>query len=169
MKQKKTHTSVNKDKQTLSDNSGYVFDVVKSANLIEEKWSAPTISPFDFINAIHHTKENLIVDDWSEKQYNPYIVNKGLSYGHDTVIPANEMNSRPHIPKALQFSFLVNIIRTKKRFNKWIKAEKIDALEVIKEYYGYSTEKARQVLPLLDDNQIETIRTRLHKGGQNGR
>ena len=97
-------------------------------------YKAPSISPFDFINAIHHSKEKLIVDDWSEKQYNPYIINKGLSYGADTVIPANEMNSRPHLPKILQFDFLINIIRPRKRFNKWIKAEKVAELEVIKEY-----------------------------------
>ena len=137
-----------------------------SITYVEESYDAPKISPFDFINSIHYSKENLIVDDWSEKQYNPYIVNRGLSYGSDTVIPANEMNSRPHIPKALQFSFLINIIRPKKRFNKWIKPEKIDALEVIKEYYGYSTVKARQVLPLLDESKIDYLRTKLYKGGR---
>jgi hypothetical protein len=130
-------------------------------------YKSPSISPFDFINAIHYSKENLIVDDWSEKQYNPYIINKGLSYGHDTVIAANEMNSRPHLDKVLQFDFLINIIRPKKRFNKWIKAEKIDDLEVVKEYYGYSTEKAKQVIPLLDSSIIEEMKIRITKGGKN--
>jgi hypothetical protein len=133
----------------------------------EVPYKAPAISPFDFINAIHYSKDKLIVDDWSEKQYNPYIINKGLSYGHDTVIPANEMNSRPHLDKILQFDFLINIIRPKKRFNKWIKAEKIDDLEVVKEYYGYSTEKAKQVLPLLNDSIIIELRKRITKGGKN--
>jgi hypothetical protein len=133
----------------------------------EVPYKAPAISPFDFINAIHYSKDKLIVDDWSEKQYNPYIINKGLSYGHDTVIPANEMNSRPHIDKILQFDFLINIIRPKKRFNKWIKAEKIDDLEVVKEYYGYSTEKAKQVLPLFNDSIITELRKRITKGGKN--
>jgi len=133
----------------------------------EVPYKAPAISPFDFINAIHYSKENLIVDDWSEKQYNPWIINKGLSYGPDTVIPANEMNSRPHLDKILQFHFLINIIRPKKRFNKWIKAEKIDDLEVIKEYYGYSTEKAKQVLPLLDDKIIDDMKRKITKGGRN--
>lgn len=153
-------------KKTVSkDNNLFGTPVVK---YVEEKYETPKISPFDFINAIHYSKENLIVDDWSEKQYNPFIVNKGLSYGQDTIIPANEMNSRPHLDKILQFSFLINIIRPKKRFNKWLKAEKIEALEVIREYYGYSKEKARQILPLLSDEQIEIIRTRLYKGGKNG-
>ena len=137
------------------------------AKIEEVPYKAPAISPFDFINAIHYSKENLIVDDWSEKQYNPWIINKGLSYGPDTVIPANEMNSRPHLDKILQFHFLINIIRPKKRFNKWIKAEKIDDLEVIKEYYGYSTEKAKQVLPLLDDKIIDNMKRKITKGGRN--
>lgn len=131
-----------------------------------EPYKAPAITPFDFLNSIHYTKENLVVDEWSERQYNPYIINKGLSYGHDTVIPANEMNSRPHLDKILQFHFLINIIRPKKRFNKWIKAEKIDDLETVKEYYGYSTEKAKQILPLLNDSIIEEMRTRITKGGK---
>lgn len=132
---------------------------------VEEAYKAPSISPFDFINAINYSKEDLIVDDWSEKQYIPYIVNKGLSYGSDTVIPANEMNSRPHIEKKLQFQFLINTIRPKKRFNKWIKAEKIEAIEIVKQYYGYSTEKARQVLPLLSKNQLDNLKQKLQKGG----
>jgi hypothetical protein len=135
--------------------------------IIEEPYKSPSITPFEFINAIHHTKENLIVDEWSEKQYNSYIINKGLSYGADTVSPANEMNSRPHLDKILQFQFLINIIRSKKRFNKWIKAEKVDDLEVVKEYYGYSTDKAKQVLPLLNDSIIENMRKRITKGGKN--
>lgn len=132
---------------------------------IESTWKAPAISPFDFINAINYTKEQLIVDDWSEKQYIPYVVNKGLSYGSDTVIPANEMNSRPHIEKKLQFQFLINTIRPKKRYNKWIKAEKIEAIETIKQYYGYSTEKARQALPLLSEKQLDYLKQKLQKGG----
>jgi hypothetical protein len=129
-------------------------------------YKAPAISPFDFVNAISHSKENLIVDDWSEKQYNPYIVNRGLSYGHDTIIFANEMNSRPHLDNALQFYFLINIIKPKKRFNKWVKAEKIDDLEVIKEYYCYSTQKAKDILPLLSKETLEEIRIKITKGGK---
>lgn len=142
-----------------------LFDESPIKKIEEEPYKAPVISPFDFINAIHHSKENLITDDWSEKQYNAYIINKGLSYGHDTVIPANEMNSRPHLDSALQFQFLINIIRPRKRFNKWMKAEKIDDLEVIKEYYGYSTQKAKDILPLLDSSKIEQLKIRITKGG----
>ena len=139
------------------------FDVIEK---VEEVWKKPSISPFDFINAIHHSKEALIVDDWSEKQYSAWLVNKGLSYGADTVIYANEMNSRPHITARLQFDFLINTVRPRKRFNKWLKPETVEVLSTIQEYYGYSIDKARQVLPLLSDPQLETIKNKLNKGGK---
>jgi len=125
------------------------------------------ISPFDFVNAIHYTKQELIVDDWSEKQYIPFIVNKSLSFGLDTVIPANEMNSRPHLNKRLQFSFLINTIRPRKRFNKWLKAEKIEDLDNVKKYYNYSTEKALQAMRILTPDHLNTIKKRLYTGGLN--
>lgn len=123
------------------------------------------ISPFDFANSINHTKENLIVDAWSEKQYNSFIVNKALSYGADTVVAANEMNSRPHIDKKAQYDFLRGIIRPKKRFNKWLKAEKEEQLELVKEYYGYNNTKAATALRILNEDQLNSIRKRLNKGG----
>jgi hypothetical protein len=131
----------------------------------EEVYKQPAITPFEFINSINFTKEDLIVDDWSEKQYVSYIVNKGLSFGSDTVIPANEMNSRPHLDKKLQFQFLINTIRPKKRYNKWVKPEKIETIDIIKTYYGYSNEKARQALSILTSDQIDYLKQKLEKGG----
>jgi len=131
----------------------------------EEDYKTPTISPFQFINAIHFTKEELIVDEWSEKQYQTYLVNKGLSFGQDTVIAANMMNSRPHIEKKLQFDFLINSIRPRKRFNKWIKAQEVELIEMIKQYYNYSTERARQVASLFDETQTKLLKQKLERGG----
>lgn len=126
-----------------------------------------SINPFDYINAINHTKSNIIVDEWSESQYKPFVVNKGLSFSHDTVIQANEMNSRPHLDKKLQFDFLINIVRSRKRFTKWLKPEKIEAIKIVQEYYGYSYEKASQILPLLSNEQIDYLKLRIKKGGVN--
>ena len=139
------------------------YEVVEK---VEEVYKKPQISPFDFANAINHSKENLIVDDWSEKQYNAFIVNKSLSYGADTVIYANEMNARPHLDRRLQFDFLINTVRPRKRYNKWLKAETVDVLATVQEYYGYSIDKARQVLPLLSDAQLEHIKNKLNRGGK---
>ena len=123
------------------------------------------ITPFDFINAISHTKIDLMEQENAESQYKSYVINKGLSFYPDTVIQANEMNSRPHLDRKMQFNFLINIIRSKKRYSKWLKPEKLNDLEVVQEYYGYSKEKARQVLPLLSDEQINYIKLRIKKGG----
>ena len=125
------------------------------------------ISPFDFTNSINHTKENLIVDDWSEKQYNPFIVNKAMSYGPDTVIACNEMNSRAHLPHKMQYDFLLNVVRSKKRYNKWLKPEKEEHIEIVKEYFGYSNTKAQEALRILSNVDLEGIRARLNKGGKN--
>lgn len=141
-----------------------VFGKIEEVKVIET-YKAPSISPFDFINAINYSKDDLIVDDWSEKQYAPYLVNRGLSFGPDTVIAANEMNSRPHLDKKLQYQFLINSVRPKKRYNKWLKATQIESIEVIKQYYGYSTEKARQVITLFDQSTIKTLKQKLEKGG----
>jgi hypothetical protein len=86
------------------------------------------ISPFDFANSINYSKENMMVDEWSEKQYNAFIINKSMSHGMDTVIAANEMNSRPHLDVKMQYDFLRSIVRKKKRFNKWLTPEKEEHL-----------------------------------------
>lgn len=137
--------------------------IVEIAEEVKEE-KPHTINPFDYVKAIN-ANHNIMVDEVSEKQYNPYIVNKALSFGMDTVIQANEMNSRPHLDKRLQFSFLINSVRPRKRFNPWLKAEKIEDLNVIKQYYQYSTDKALQILNILTPRQIDVIKERLYTGG----
>lgn len=124
------------------------------------------MNPFEFVSAICDSKENLIVDDISEKAYNPFMINRSLSYHYDTVLLANEMNQRAFLDKKLQNDFLINTVRKKKRFSKWIKPTSSDDLEVVKEYYGYSNEKARQVLPLLNSDQMGQLKQRIFKGGK---
>jgi hypothetical protein len=123
-------------------------------------------TPFDYIKAISNTKENMIVDDLTEKEYNPFIVNRGLSMGIDTVLQANEMNQRHHLSKKLQFDFLLNSISKRKRFDKWQKADKSEDLEYVKAYYNYSYPKAVSALSVLSQKQIELIKEKINnKGG----
>ena len=122
----------------------------------------------DYLNAINHTKEKLLDSDdeqW-EKKYPPFIINKGLSYFPDTVMYANEMNRLHHASKHMQFSFLLNTIRNKKRFSKWLTKSKIKDIDVIKQYYGYSNKKASEALNILTKSQIDYIKERLYKGGK---
>ena len=124
------------------------------------------MNPFEFVTDITHNKSNIMVDDIAEKAYQPFMVNRSLSYFHDCVLMANEMNINHHLDKRLQFDFLINIIRKKKRFSKWAKAQKSDDIEVIQEYYGYSNEKACQALTLLTKSQIEELKKKVNKGGR---
>ena len=124
----------------------------------------------DYLNAINHTKERLMdtEDEEWEKKYPPFIVNKCLSGFQDTLMLVNEINQYSHLDKKLQFDFLINSIRPRKRFTPWVKAEKLDDLEYVKEFYGYNNEKARIALSILNDEQIATIKRKLNKGGKNG-
>jgi hypothetical protein len=124
------------------------------------------MNPFEYLNAINYTKQNIMVDDITEKAYNSFMVNRGLSYFNDTVLMANEMNQHAHLDNRLQFDFFINIVRKKKRFSKWNKPETASDVEVVKEYYGYSNEKARQVLTLLTSDQIDELKKKVYKGGR---
>ena len=124
------------------------------------------MNPFEYLNAINYTKQNVMVDDLAEKSYNSFMVNRGLSYFSDTVLMANEMNRYHHIDNRLQFDFFINIVRKKKRFSKWNKPEIVSDVEVVKQYYGYSNEKARQVLTLLTSDQIDELKKKVYKGGR---
>ena len=124
------------------------------------------MNPFEYLKAINESKKDIMVDDLSEKEYNPFIINKGLSYFKDTVLYANEMNKNHTLDHRLQFDFLINIIRKKKRWSKWIKADEVANLELIKEYYGYSNEKAKSALTLMSNEQIEQLKMRIYKGGK---
>ena len=124
------------------------------------------MNPFEFVTDITYNKSNIMVDDIAEKAYQPFMVNRSLSYFHDCVLMANEMNRLHHASKHMQFSFLINTIRSQKRFSKWMKASKLANLELVKQYYGYSNKKAQQALNVLTKKQVEYIKEKLHKGGK---
>jgi hypothetical protein len=105
-------------------------------------------------------------DSSSTKDYPPYIINRCLSGTIDTLMYANEMNKNHSLDKKLQYDFFINIVRTRKRYSPWIKQEKIKELEVVKSYYGYSNEKAKQALKILSKEQITFIKSKLETGGR---
>ena len=121
---------------------------------------------FDYLNSINLTKQDIMIDDDCEKAYNSFMVNRGLSYFPDTINIANEMNIHHQLDSKLQYQFLINMIRKRKRFSKWAKAQKESDIDAVKEYYGYSNEKARQALTLLSPDQITIIKNKVSKGGR---
>ena len=120
------------------------------------------MNPFELIKSISNTKKDILEN---EKDYNAFMVNRGLSYFPDTVIYANEMNRFHHLDSRLQYHFLINTIRKRNRFSKWNKSIESKNINAIKKYYNYSNEKARDVLPLLSNENLNTIRGRINYGG----
>ena len=125
------------------------------------------MNPFDFLNTINKTKVNLIDENPdNEQNYNAFVVNRSLSYFPDTVFMSNEMNRLHHVDSKMQYDFLINIVRKKKRFSKWDKPEQRADLDCIKEYFGYSESKAKQIIGLLTESQIKTIKEKVSRGGR---
>ena len=120
----------------------------------------------DWLNSINFTKQNLLEEDPDViKDYTPYIINRCLSGHLDAIMFANEMNKYPNLDKDLQYHFYLNTLRKKKRFSPWLRKDKVTDLEIIKQYYGYSNEKALNALKILTPDQINFIKQRLDIGG----
>lgn len=125
------------------------------------------MNPFEFLNCINETKKDVIAEEPDlEKEYSPFMVNRGLSYFYDSVLWANAMNQHHQIPKKWQFQFLLNSIPRKKRFSKWHKRTEDKSLKLVMEFYNYSSDKAKQALSVLTDEQLKTIEEKLKTGGK---
>ena len=122
------------------------------------------MSPFDFINSINANKD-IMVDELAESQYVPFIVNRGMSYFPDTILLANQMNMHSHLDNKLQYHYLINTTRPRKRFSKWSKKHENSDLDVVKEYYGYNNRNAEYALSLLTKQQLDYIKNKNNRGG----
>ena len=120
----------------------------------------------DWLNSINHNKKNIMDEDPSSvKDYAPYIINRCLSGHIDCLMYANEINRYHFLPKKLPYDFFINILRVKKRFSPWLKKDKTEDLDYVKQYYGYSNEKAQQALRILSKEQLNFIKSKLDIGG----
>ena len=123
------------------------------------------MSPFNYLKAINETKEDVMLTPEDERKYSPFIVNRGLSFFMDTIFQVNELNRNYHLEARLQFDYLLNSVRKKKRYSKWLKPEKLQDLDVVKEYYGFGNEKAKDALRILSEDQLAFIKDKLNQGG----
>ena len=142
-------------------------DPVEEINEEEFNEKIKKLSPFDFVNSINSTKEDLMVDERTENEYNAFIINRAMGFGPDTVIAGNEMNARSHLDNRMQYDFLRATVRKAKRYNKWIKAEESN-IEAVQKFFGYSFIKAKEALKMLTEDQIDRIKIHLStsEGGQ---
>ncbi len=120
----------------------------------------------DWLNSINKTKKNLIDEDPSlEKEYPTYIINRCFSGHLDSILFANEMNQYHFLDNKMQYDFLLNTLRSKKRFSPWLRKDTIKDLDYVKRYYGYSNEKAKQALRILTKEQLNFIKSKFETGG----
>ena len=121
----------------------------------------------EYLNAINYTKESLLdtEDESVEKEYTPFVVNRCLSYFIDTVLYVNEMNRLPHTDKKMQFDYLLSSIRKNKRYSKWLRRESEENLDLVKQFYGYSDPKAREILDIITEDDIVWMKQMLDTGG----
>ena len=120
----------------------------------------------DIVPSILQTKKNVFEDELDYKDYKPFVVNRALSYHMDCVLYVNELNIRPNIDADMQYQYLLNTIRSMKRkFQPWQKPSADKDIECVKEYFGYSNEKAREALRILTDDQVAEIKAKTNKGG----
>jgi hypothetical protein len=120
----------------------------------------------EVLNSINHKKESIMDEDHlAEKEYVPFVVNKCLSYFSDTIFHVNEMNLRPNMDKKMQYDFLLQSVRKRKRFSKWMKKDKSDDLQLVIDYYNVNKKKAEEYIEILGEDGIETLREASKKGG----
>ena len=122
------------------------------------------MKPFDLINSITY-KKDIVMNNSNEGSYNPFITNRSLSQFIDCILLSNEMNQRHHIDNKLQYDYLINRIRPRKRFKKWDKKQDNENIQLIKDYYSCNNDKARVTLSLLSEQHLNIIRQKLNKGG----
>lgn len=129
------------------------------------------MNPFDFLNEINHGKNNIIKDsdnpELVARDYNSYVINKTLSYFADTLNDANQMNLYPHLENDIQFDYLINKIRSRKRFTKWSKPENDENLQILSQYFRINLNKARDAMAILSAEDIDAIKTKI-KGNNDG-
>lgn len=126
-------------------------------------------SPFDFMNAVSFTKEDLIRNsdnpEMTEKEYVPYLVNRGFVNFEDTILHANEMNQRPHLFHGAQFDYYLGALRKRKRFSKWHKADKNKDLDAIQQVYQCNRTVAKMYLKALSAEDLKQVHNKLFTGG----
>ena len=123
-------------------------------------------NPFDFVKSVSYDKKDIMVDDIEEKAYQPFLINKSLSYHQDSVFLTNEMNVRHGVDNRLQYQFFLNTLRKRQRFSQWQKPYISKKLDTVKEYYQISTKEAKDYVELLSDKQLRELKNRMKTGGK---
>lgn len=142
----------------MSNLSDFFDDVVEESKKEVPEEKEKGISPFDILNSIYYSR-TFILDENTDKAYVQYLINKGLSMGEDTIFYAAEMSKLSHLTKNMHHDFLNGVVRKRKRYNKWIKSDKDDNIKIVRFFMCCSISKAKEVLSLLNESQVNELRT----------
>jgi hypothetical protein len=119
----------------------------------------------DILKSINQTKDHDLLDEYNQGDYVPFVINRTMSFHVDTILAANELNQRPGLDKRIQYKYYLNAVRKKYRYSPWLKYKLPSNVQLIKDYYGYSTKRAKEVLPLFSKDDLAHIKAELDKGG----
>lgn len=119
----------------------------------------------DILKSINVTKDTDLIDVYNESDYPSWVVNRALSFYPDTILQVNEINQHSQMPRTMQYKYLLYSVRKKNRYSPWLKVKLDPGVQLIKEYFGYSTRKAREVLPMFTNEDLEELKLILDKGG----
>ena len=126
-------------------------------------------SPFDYINSVSHLKKDMMRgtdnDELTEKDYKPFLANRSLSFHADSILYSNEMNRLGHLDNLVQYDFYMKILRSRKRFSKWLKPEESKKLDIIQEVYKCNLRKAIDISKILTNEQFEVVKDYIYTGG----
>jgi len=119
----------------------------------------------EILKSLNQTKNEDLIDDFNANDYVPFIINRAFSFYPDTVMFANDLNRFSNIDKTMQYKYYCSGLKKKSRFSPWLKASKIENLELISDYYQVSRREAKELLNFLTTDDIEKINKALNKGG----
>lgn len=119
----------------------------------------------DILKSINQSKNTDLIDEYNESDYPAWVVNRALSLYHDTILQVNELNQRPGIPKIMQYKYLLHSVRKRNRYSPWLKSQLSPDVQTIKDYYGYSTVKAKEIFPLISKESLILMKEELSTGG----
>jgi hypothetical protein len=75
------------------------------------------------------------------------------------------MNQRAHLFKDAQFQYYRGVLRKRKRFSKWPKADKSKDLDAIQEVYQCNRTIAKLYLKALSTADLKEVHSKLSTGG----
>ena len=119
----------------------------------------------DIMKSLNQKKDKDLIDDFNSSDYVPWVINRAFSYYPDVITHSEKMNNYATLDKILQYKYYLYAVRKKSRFSPWLKYKLPEDVQLVKEYYGYSTKKAKEILPLLNKDDLDEIRKYLDKGG----